>query len=141
MSKRDGGKRGRPRDVTNEELLSHLRRIQGERFTLNDARDGTPFSSKSQTRKRLNEFIELGLLKQHDLGGSINQYSLITDEGGVVSAVDQLDQNARAEDVADVLDCELEGALIWLRVLENDGILASKPVGDGARAWSVGSQS
>jgi hypothetical protein len=81
---------------------------------------------------------ELGLVKQYDLGNqTVNQYSLIIEEEDVVKAVDNLNQNARPSELGDVLGCSEEGSRVWLRALEEDGVLASKPIGGDKRAWSV----
>lgn len=133
-----GGKTGRPRDVSNPELLGHIRSIEKERFTLKEVRDASPFSSRSGTLSRLNEFVEIGLLTQHDLGkGNPNQYSLNITEEDIIGALNEVDQNASDEDVAKVLDCDLRAALTWLRMLEGEGVLGSKPVGGGERVWSL----
>ena len=136
--KADGGKKGgRPRSTSNEELLNFLRSIPGERFTLKEATEGGPLS-RSQMRRRLNELKELGLVKQYDLGNqTVNQYSLLIEEDDVAQAVDNLNQNARPGELGEVLGCSEEGALVWLRALEEEGVLASKPIGGGMRAWSV----
>ena len=132
-------KGGRPRSVSNSELLSHLKSIDKERFTLTEAVENTPFSNKSGVNPRLQEFVELGLLEKYDLGGKTapNQYSLKLTEEQVISAIDELDQLARPEDVAEKLGCDFEVALIWLRALESEGVLGSKPAAGTGRVWSV----
>lgn len=132
----DGTKRGRPRKVTNTELIREIRRIDKERFIPNDALEVSELSSLSRMTDRLNELTEFGVLKKHDLE-RLNQYSLRITTGDIIGALDEIDQNASIEEVADVLGCDQRAARLWLQALEAEEILTSKPIGDGQRVWSV----
>jgi len=128
------GKGGRPAQVTDKDIINIMRRHESDEVPLRDISDSVSISHSAMARKmrdlRQRDFITL-----RDLGsGNPNLYRLKITEQDVLKAVDELDQNATPEEVANELDVAKQIALTWLRILEEEDKLGSKPTGDSQRS-------
>lgn len=130
------GKGGRPAKVTDKDIINIIRNHESDEVPLRDISDSVSISHSAMARK-MRDLRQRDFVKLRDLGnGNPDLYSLKTTENDVLKSIDELDQNATPEEVANHLGVPEQVSLTWLRLLEEEDKLWSKPTGNSQRSWS-----